>query len=174
MSLLGRWSVLGLCTAVSLAAAADKPGKLDALAFLAGSCWAGQFPDGKSNDTHCFTWMYEGQFLRDVHVVRGNKPDYHGETVYWWDAAQARPRYMYWNSEGGVSQGLVDVREEQFHFPEESVRTSDGKEQVYRSVWHRKGADQYDAVTEFRGAEGWKEAWRVSFRRTGPASARAE
>jgi hypothetical protein len=166
--------VLGLCAVVGLATAADQSTRLEPLAFLAESCWAGTFPDGKSVDTHCFHWMYGGKFLRDVHVVRGDKPDYHGETVYWWDAREARPRYMYWNSEGGVSEGLVDVRATQLHFPEESVRTPDGKEQAYRSVWERKGADRYDAVTEFRKADGWQEAWRVSFKRTGPASAGTE
>ena len=45
--------------------------------FLVGDCWVGAFPDGKQTDEHCFSWLYDGKALRDVHTVRApNRPDY--------------------------------------------------------------------------------------------------
>jgi hypothetical protein len=38
---------------------------LQPLAFLAGHCWKGDFPDGKQSDEHCFVWLYDGKALRD-------------------------------------------------------------------------------------------------------------
>ena len=57
------------------------------LAFLVGHCWKGTFPDGRSTDEHCFSWIYGGKFVRDEHVVhRTGQPDGFGESIYLWDA----------------------------------------------------------------------------------------
>src|SRR5438270_2020299 len=42
---------------------------LKPMAFLAGHCWKGDFPDQKQNDEHCFQWIYAGKALRDTHTV---------------------------------------------------------------------------------------------------------
>jgi hypothetical protein len=52
------------------------------LAFLAGSCWTGEFAEGGSFDRHCFEGAYDGKFLRDVHVVTGKRGPYGGESLY--------------------------------------------------------------------------------------------
>src|ERR1700682_79185 len=37
---------------------------LKPMAFLAGHCWKGDFPDQKQDDEHCFQWIYAGKALR--------------------------------------------------------------------------------------------------------------
>jgi hypothetical protein len=64
-------------------AAADAQAVYQPLAFLAGHCWKGSFPGGKQTDEHCFTWIYEGKFLRDRHTVHGEgQPDSLGESIF--------------------------------------------------------------------------------------------
>ena len=52
---------------------------LKPMAFLAGHCWKGDFPDKKQDDEHCFQWVYAGKALRDTHTVhapgRPGEPD---------------------------------------------------------------------------------------------------
>ena len=78
------------------------------LAFLAGHCWKGAFPDGKQTDEHCFTWIYGGRFLRDRHTVRAEgKPDALGESIYFWNTSARQLEYLYIESDGGFSRGPV-------------------------------------------------------------------
>jgi hypothetical protein len=58
---------------------------LDPLAFLAGHCWTTVIDGGRERDTHCYEWVHDGMHLRDRHVVRGDKPEYRGETLYAWN-----------------------------------------------------------------------------------------
>jgi hypothetical protein len=44
-------------------AGADPAAIYQPLAFLAGHCWTGAFPGGKQTDTHCFSWIYGGEYL---------------------------------------------------------------------------------------------------------------
>ena len=74
------------------------------LAFLADHCWKGAFPGGRT-DEHCFTWIYDGKFLRDRHIVRAEgKPDALGESIYLWDSAAKRLEYLYIESDGGLDR----------------------------------------------------------------------
>ena len=74
-------SLLLLSTLAAGAAAAEPPTPYQPLAFLAGHCWKGSFPGGKLTDEHCFSWIYDGKFLRDVHTLRGaGRPDAQGES----------------------------------------------------------------------------------------------
>lgn len=146
------------------AARAEPPAHFAPQAFLAGHCWKGAFPDGKRTDEHCYEWVYGGKFLRDRHTVTGSGAPYAGETIYYWDAPTRQVSYIYFNNEGGHSNGTVSVRDGALFFPEEKY--SDGKvEQTYRSQWRRDGDDAYIAVSEIKVADGWKEAWRVRMQR---------
>ena len=79
---------------------------LQPMAFLAGHCWKGDFADGKQSDEHCFSWLYDGKALRDTHKVRApGRPDYVGETTYYWDSAAKRVEYIYIENLGGISRG---------------------------------------------------------------------
>src|SRR5215831_21016025 len=91
----------------AIAAAAPVEG-LKPMAFLAGHCWKGEFPGGKQTDEHCFTWLYDGRALRDTHTVRApGRPDYVGETTYYFDSVAKRVDWLYIENLGGVSRGTV-------------------------------------------------------------------
>jgi len=143
------------------------------MAFLAGSCWKGDLPaqpgqgDVKQTDEHCFTWVYGGRFLRDRHVVHADngRPDYVGETVYYWDAPKKQIEYLYFENQGGVSQGAVQPAADTLVFPATDY-IEDGKPQTYRSHWQHAGSDAYDVVTEFKEDDGWKPAWTVRMKKT--------
>ncbi|HEY7379504.1 MAG TPA: hypothetical protein VH542_12530 [Steroidobacteraceae bacterium] len=164
-----RNSLLLALTVVISASAADAPTGLTAplqpLAFWVGHCWEGKFADGRSTDKHCFEPMLGGQFVRDRHVVRGDQPDYSGETIYWLDPATKQISYMYFNSQGGVSKGTVQVQGARLQFPGEEYTGADGKVQRYRTSWERVGAGGYVALTEQESSGNWVEAWRVHFSR---------
>jgi hypothetical protein len=136
------------------------------LAFLADHCWKGAFPGG-GTDEHCFTWIYNGKFLRDRHTVRAaGKPDALGESIYFWDSNAKRLEYLYIESDGGFSRGPVSIDNEALVFPDTSF-VENGKTLVYRSRWQRNGASAYDVVTEFRSKDGWVPGFNVHMEQGG-------
>ncbi len=162
---------LTLCLAY-LARAGEEPysPQLNPLAFLADHCWIGPFADGKGTDEHCYEWMYGGKFLRDRHIVRGGAKPYRGETLYYWDGAENAIAYIYLNSDGGVSQGLVKVDGETLTFPAERYTEGDTTRE-FGTTWVREGEDRYVAVTSELKDGRRHVAWRVDYRRGGPTSA---
>ena len=132
------------------------------MAFLAGNCWVGTFPDGKLTDEHCFEWLYDGRWLRDRHVVRGGKP-YAGETTYGWDGAAQRLGFWYFNSDGVLTTGHVQYAGDSIVFPERY--TTERGEVELRSVWARAGADAYRVTTSRRETDGWRVLWTMEMRR---------
>ncbi len=148
-------------------------GPYQPMAFLAGSCWKGDLPvqgggGPKQTDEHCFSWVYGDKFLRDMHTVHTDdgRPDYVGETLYYWDPDSKRLRYLYIENQGGHSQGTVRSEGGVLMFPE-ADEVEDGRTQPYRSHWQRSGADAYDAVTEFKKKDGsWVTAWAVHMQRS--------
>ena len=153
--------LLPLLLAGPLAATAEPAADYAPLAFLAGHCWKGTFPDGKQTDEHCFSWVYDGKFLRDVHTVRGAAhPDFHGESIYFWNSATKEIEYLYIEDQGGFSRGSVGTAPEALLFPPTSY-VEGGKTQTYRSRWQRAGENAYDVVTEFKSGEGWGDGFRV-------------
>ena len=70
MVIFPRWAILSLFT-VPAAGAAMSADPYQPLAFLVGHCWKGELPGGKQSDEHCFSWIYDKKFVRDVHVARG-------------------------------------------------------------------------------------------------------
>jgi hypothetical protein len=141
--------------------AAAAPG-YQPLAFLAGHCWRGTFPDGKVTDQHCFSWIYGGKFLRDEHVVHhgAGHADGFGESIYVWDAPSQQLQYLYIESDGGYSRGAVSAEKDALVFPPTSY-SEGGQTQVYRSRWQRSGADAYDVVTEFQRQGSWVPGFTV-------------
>src|SRR3954453_16941710 len=93
---------------LSSAQATESSGKLQPLAFLAGSCWKGTFTGRTVTDEHCFQWIMNGRFLRDHHVVSGDSAPYEGETTYAWDPVQKRITYWYIALPGYFRQGSVE------------------------------------------------------------------
>jgi hypothetical protein len=136
------------------------------LAYLADHCWQGAFPGGRS-DEHCFTWIYDGKFLRDRHTVHSEgKPDALGESIYFWDSAAKRLEYLYIESDGGFSRGPVSIDKEALVFPDTSF-VEKGQTMVYRSRWQRSGATAYDVVTEFKSKDSWAPGFKVHMEQVG-------
>jgi len=147
--------------AIPLAAGAEPAAGYQPLAFLAEHCWKGTFPDGKQTDEHCFSWIYGGRFLRDVHTVHGpSHPDFHGESIYFWNSGTGELEYLYIEDQGGVSRGIVGTAPDALVFPPTSYVEA-GKTQTYRSRWQRAGDGAYDVVTEFKSGDGWVDGVKI-------------
>jgi hypothetical protein len=161
----------GLCAPL-IALGVAAPGALAAplagfapMAFLAGHCWKGAFPGGEVTDEHCFAWLYGGMALRDTHTVRTpGKPDYVGETTYWWDSLAGRIEFVYIENAGGVSRGTLELHDGALVVaPTQYVE--DGHAMTYRARWTRVGDDAYEAWSEAESGGAWKTMFRVTLAR---------
>ena len=154
-----------LAGAASAAPAATPPDLLKPMAFLAGHCWKGTFPDGRKTDEHCFAWMYGGHVLRDTHTVRlAGKPDGVGESTYYVDSAGNHLEFLYIENGGGISRGTVESLPEALLFPDTQY-ISDGEALVYRARWTRQGEKSYEAWSEAQTADGWQTMFRIVLKR---------
>jgi hypothetical protein len=150
--------LLCVCSQITLAA---PPEALQPMAFLAGHCWKGEFPGGKMTDTHCFAWMYDGKALRDTHTVRApDKPDYVGETTYYWDSAAKRVEFIYIENEGGISRGTMEATSGALIFPSAQY-IADGQTMTYRVRWTLIDAKSYEAWSEAQGKDGWATMFKL-------------
>ena len=148
----------------SAAAAPIEP--LQPMAFLAGHCWKGDFPGGKQTDEHCFTWLYDGKALRDTHTVRTpGRPDYVGETTYYWDSAAKRVEYIYIENLGGISRGNMQSTPEALVFPATQY-VAEGQAMTYRVRWTRLSDTSYEAWSEMQGKDGWTTMFKLTMNRS--------
>jgi len=153
--------LIGLFLLISGAALAQPDPAYQPLAFLADHCWKGVLPGGKQTDEHCFSWIYDGKFLRDRHTVRAQgRPDALGESIYFWNSSAKQLEYLYIESEGGFSRGPVSMDKDALVFPNATL-VANGKPMVYRSRWERSGTDAYDVVTEFQSKDNWVPGFKV-------------
>lgn len=157
---LASASVLIACS-VQVGTAAP-PSPYQPLAFLVGHCWQGTFPASQVTDRHCFSWVYEGKFVRDQHVVHkgSGKADERGESLYFWDATTRELQYLYIESAGGFSRGTLAADGDTLVFPPTHYQEN-GEEQTYRSRWQRSGEQAYEVVTEFLVKGTWTAGFTV-------------
>ena len=149
-----------------LAAAAEPVEGLKPMAFLAGHCWKGSFPDGKQTDEHCFSWLYGGRMLRDIHTVQApGRPDYVGETTYYWDSGARRVEFLYIENSGGVSRGVMQPADSALTFPPTQY-VAEGETITYRARWTRVGDLAYEAWSEAQSGDGWKTMFKVLLQRS--------
>jgi hypothetical protein len=147
------------------ASAAEPAELLKPMAFLAGHCWKGAFPESSRTDEHCFAWMYGGQVLRDTHTVREpGKPDDVGETTYYVDTAARRVESLYVESSGGSSRGSVAGNADALLFPDGRY-SGDGQTMAYRARWTRQGEQAYEAWSEAQTPKGWATMFKLVMRR---------
>ena len=159
---------LSLLLLLSSAAAAVQAAPIDALkpmAFLAGHCWKGDFPGAKQSDEHCFSWMYDGQALRDVHTVRSpGQPDYVGETIYYYDSAAKRVEFLYVENGGGYSRGTMESTPTGLSFPP-TTYVAAGQTLTYRVHWTPIGNDSYEAFSEINAKDKWVTQFKLVLKR---------
>lgn len=151
-----------------LSAAAVQAAPVEALkpmAFLAGHCWKGDLIEGKQSDEHCFQWIYDGQALRDVHTVRTpGKPDYVGETTYYYDSQAKEVAFLYIENLGGYSRGTVVPTATGFEFPATQY-VGGGQALTYRVRWTLKNPDAYEAFSEMNIKDKWVTQFKVVLKR---------
>lgn len=137
------------------------------LAFLIGHCWQGTFAgaSGKS-DTHCFSRIYGGRFVRDEHVVHpgDGTPDQFGESIYLWDSAAGQLQYVYIESGGGILRGTVTAEGDALIFPA-AAYIENGKSMNVRARWQPAGDDAYDVTTEFEVQGRWVQGFALHMQR---------
>jgi hypothetical protein len=142
-----------LVSTSALAAPADPA--LEPLAFLAGHCWKGTLPGSADVDEHCFTWMFEGRYLRDRNVVRrGEKVVYEGEATYYWNGAERRVEYFYVAASGGFAVGHMVQEADALSFPAAKLITQT-RTFGFRGRWKRTGEDGYEVLREYETDKGW-------------------
>jgi len=147
------------------AAAAEPIAALKPMAFLAGHCWKGSLGDAGSTDEHCFAWLYDGKMLRDTHTVHApGRPDYVGETTYYWDSAGKRVEYLYVENLGGISRGTVESVPGALVFPATQY-VEGGAATTYRVRWTLVDDGLYEAWSEAQSKDGWTTMFRVKMRR---------
>jgi hypothetical protein len=133
---------------------------LKPMAFLAGHCWKGEFPGSKQTDEHCFQWAQEGHSLRDIHTVRTpGKPDYVGETIYYYDWSAKVVSYLYVENGGGFSRGTMKPTTTGLEFPETQY-IANGVTLPYRVQW-TVGADSYEAFSEMYVKDKWVTQFKM-------------
>jgi hypothetical protein len=139
--------------------------ELQPFAFLAGSCWRAAFPDGRMTDTHCFSPILNGHFLRDRHIVSHVPDPYLGETIYRWEPGSGRIHYDYYASDGSHSAGTAQAAAGGLTFLDEQHDAAGGHPMQIRSTWTREGTHAYVALAETRNGNSWRTLFRLRFTR---------
>jgi len=163
-----RVTLAGVLISSAVASSAGVAAPIEPLrpmAFLAGHCWKGDFADGKQTDEHCFAWLYDGKALRDTHTVRApGRPDYVGETTYYWDSASKRVEFIYIENLGGVSRGSMESVPDALVFPATQY-VADGQSMTYRVRWTKLSDTSYEAWSEMQAKDGWKTMFKLTMKR---------
>jgi len=92
------------------------------------------------------------------------RPDYVGETTYYWDSAAKRIEFLYIENLGGISRGTVDTSTNGVLVFPPTQYVADGQAMTYRVRWTpTDGA--YEAWSEAQGKEGWSTMFKVTLAR---------
>ena len=155
---------------LALAAQAPAPAPKSELApfrwfaDLAGACWRGEHPDGKTGDIQCYSTQY-GRFVRGtIKVYKQPDPNavvFEGDSVFGWDAKGSRMVYTQWASNGSITPA------QEAHWDGEILRfgARDAKDATVRSSWQKEGKDGFKVVRERKEGPLWKEVFAVTYRR---------
>jgi len=139
---------------------------LQPMSFLAGHCWKGDFGDGKQTDEHCFVWLYDGKALRDTHTVRApGRPDYVGETTYYWDSAAKRLEYIYIENAGGEMRGTVESKARALVFPATQY-VEGGRATTLRVRWTRLSDTSYEVWSEIQAKDSWTTMFKMTLKQS--------
>jgi len=130
---------------------------------LAGACWKGDHPDGKSSDTQCYTTQYN-RFVRGTIKIASGANTYEGDALFWWDAKNNKLAYTQWASNGFVHSSEAAFEGDKLVFLD---RPKAGTKEVNgRAVWSRVDANTYSVTREARDGASWKPQFSVIYKRT--------
>ena len=111
------------------------------LLALAGHCFGGDFAPG-TRDEHCFTSVYGGQHVRDVHVVsKDGRSSYQGETTY--SVEGDAVAFTYLSSIGGIGRGTVAFTPGDWRFTMTMRATPAAAPETFATRWQWQGDIAY-------------------------------
>jgi hypothetical protein len=132
-----------------LALTAASPPELAKLAPFVGHCWSAELAVGVV-DTHCFSPVFGGRHIRDVHNVRkGGRVLYQGETLYSAEAGAAT--LTYWSSLGGIGRGTVSPEGNGLAFSYVMRAAPNAEAKPMRSQWRWIDRDRYEVRNDGSG-----------------------
>ena len=124
-------------------------------AAMLGKCFVTAFAPGVE-DKHCYSPVYDGAHVRDVHVVTSKgKTVYAGETIY--SRTPDGIAFTYVNSEGGSGSGRGTVADGVMTFSMDMSANSTAEPKPYRGTW-RAVPGGYEQHTEGEDARRFVEA----------------
>ena len=92
------------------------------------------------------------------------RPDYVGETTYYWDSASKRVEFVYIENLGGVSHGSMESLPDALVFPATQY-VADGQSMTYRVRWTRLSDTSYEAWSEMQVKGGWTTMFKLTMKR---------
>ena len=111
------------------------------LLALAGHCFSGDVAKDAS-DLHCFTSVYDGAHVRDVHRVKsGGRVVYQGETLY--SVEHGAVVFTYLTSLGGIGRGTASLAPRVWRFTGTMRAGPSAAETPITTVWRWRGAQRY-------------------------------
>ena len=92
------------------------------------------------------------------------KPDYVGETTYYWDSVAKQVQFLYFENQGGISRGTMESTAGALVFPATQY-IADGEAMTYRVRWTLIGDDAYEAWSEAQTPKGWATMFKLTLKR---------
>ena len=143
---------------ILFAQAPAAPNDLALLRPLIEACWTAQIA-AQTRDIHCFTAVFGGAHVRDVHrVEQRGKVVYRGETIY--SRSGDAVVFTYFNSLGGSGQGTARPSTDGIDFSLVMRATAASAPADYPSHW-RWTANGYDTVSDGGGTVHFTRARRA-------------
>lgn len=155
--------------ACALAHAQELPGGFGWFGSLAGSCWSGRFPDGKTTHRQCYSTQF-GRFLRGTAALSTEKEGrpqvaFEGDSVFAWNDERKAIDYYVWGSDGSHRQLEAKYEGDELMFPV-PARADPGKV-AFRSAWRRIDGDTFEVRRQRPADGGWNTELTVVYRRDG-------
>ena len=150
-----------------LLSAQELPSGFGWFGSLVGMCWVGQFPDGRTEHTQCYTAQF-GKFVRGTASLAsvkdgGRQVIFEGDSLFVLDEASKQIVYYIWGSDGTHRQLHAQYLGDELHFPVPS--RTDPSQVSHRSVWRRIDASTFEVRRERPKAGQWTTELTVTYRK---------
>jgi hypothetical protein len=160
-------TVCGLVASPS-SGGAEQLARFGWFADLVDACWVGDFPNGKTRHSQCYTTQFD-RFIRGAAELSGDHngqqvQQFAGDSVFAWDEKTNRMIYYIWGSDGSHSRHEAYYEGEQLVFPAPGKK--DPQVVAYRSVWRRLDPTTFEVRRERPDGADWKTDLTVVYRKT--------